>query len=200
MTVDQGIVDSFRQKFNLTNKKIVMFAGRIGEQKGGGVILKAIAKIKNKIPNVYLLVAGRKEGYGQTMIGRSKKLGLADNLAITGWLSSKELNAAFSLSDVVVMPSLCFDTFGLVVLEAMAHKKPVVVGCFGGPKEIVKDGTTGYVVNSYDSDWMAEKIMVLLDNVELAQKMGKNGYQLLKDNFSLDKQAEKYLFWYNKSI
>ena len=77
----------------------------------------------------------------------------------------------------------------------MAAKKPVIATCYGGSREIIKDGETGYVVNPFDVETMSGKIIDLLKDDEKARKFGQTGYQQVKERFSLDKQVNKILNW-----
>ncbi len=172
-------VEEFKKKYNLQNKKIVFFGGRISGLKGIFQIREAMSKIKKEIPEAVLLMAG-KEGIG--------------------WLSGEELKAAYFTSDVVVVPSVCFDSFPTSNLEAMACKKPVVGTCFGGTPEIVQNGITGHIVNPYNIEIMAEKITDLLKNPQKAKRFGEAGFERVKDNFSLESCVNQHINWYQKFI
>ena len=106
------------------------------------------------------------------------------------------LKSAFNACDIVAVPSICFDSFPTVNLEAMACHKPVVATCFGGSQEAVLDGETGYIVNPYDVNNLALKIIYLLKNPSEALRLGENGYTLVKTEFSLDKMVSNYLSFY----
>lgn len=186
----------FREKHNLQNKKIILFGGRLSKAKGGEVILKAMPLITKKIKDVILLVAGKKDWYIEKMIDLVKKLGIENNIKFIGWLDREEMKCAFFASDVCVTPSIYLDPFPTVNLEAMASKKPVIGTCFGGTPEIVIDNKTGYIVNPYNIEEMAEKIIDLLKNPQKAKKFGEAGYQRIKENFSLENQVKKVLEWY----
>jgi len=182
-------VNEFKKRYNILDKKIVLFGGRISKFKGSEKIIEAMKIIVFELPAATLLVAGRG--------GDTSAPGLVSHTVFTGWLSGDDLKCAYHASDVVVMPSIYFEAFGLIVLEAMAAKKPVVATCFGGPCEIVIDGQTGYIENPFHIKAMAEKITYLLNNSEEAARFGKKGYERARDCFSLDKQAAGYLSFYN---
>jgi len=125
-----------------------------------------------------------------------RQLDLESNVIFTGWLEGEDLIVAYNGIDVCVSPSICFEAFGMTNLEAMASKKPVVSTYFGGPKEVVVDGKTGYLVNPYKITLMAKKILDLLENPEKAKKFGEAGHQRAEKFFSLKKQSEKILDYY----
>ena len=130
------------------------------------------------------------------MVDLAAGQGIKDKLIFTGWLMGDLLKSAFNACDIVAVPSICFDSFPTVNLEAMACHKPVVATCFGGSQEAVLDGETGYIVNPYDVNNLALKIIYLLKNPSEALRLGENGYTLVKTEFSLDKMVSNYLSFY----
>ena len=117
-----------------------------------------------------------------------------DGLVVpTGWLEGDELQAALAAVDVFVTPSICFDTFGMVNLEAMEHAKPVVATVFGGSPEVVVDGVTGFVRNPFQVESCAEAIARLLDDEDLRARMGAAGRERLEERFLLPRMADEYL-------
>jgi len=189
---------NFKKKYNLFNKKIVFFAGRLSDLKGRKKILKAMKIVKKQIPDILLLVAGEKDSYTETMIELVKN----ENFPIlfTGWIEGDDLKNAYHSSDIVVTPSICLDSFNLINIEGMICKKPVVGTCFGGTSEIVIDNKTGYIVNPLDVQTMAEKIIDLLKNSQKAIQFGQAGYERVKKHFSFEKQIQETLKWYKKYI
>lgn len=187
---NESEVDNFRNKFDLIGKKVVFFNGRLSRAKGGEQLIKSIQMVKKEIDNVLLLISGNQSNYTNSLLKLAEESGLKQNLIFTGWLNEREIKFAYHASDLCVVPSICFDSFPTVNLEAMAAKKPVIATCFGGSREIVRDGETGYIVNPFDVKTMAGKIIDLLKNPKKAEKFGQAGYQRVKENFSLAKQAK----------
>lgn len=183
----------FLQKFNLEGKKIILGVGRLHPAKGFEYIIKALPNIHQKEKNVVFVLISQKNSYANYLLKLVEKLKLKNNFLITGWLQREDLNPIFCASNLVVYPSVYFDSFGLVNLEAMAAKKPVIATCFGGPKEIVLDGTTGYIVNPFNTKDLSEKIIELLANPQKAKTFGERGCERLKEKFLVRYQAEHYL-------
>lgn len=196
--VGNKLVNDFKNKYNLNNKKIILFGGRLNELKGGAQIISAMEGIVEKINNAVLVILGNYEGYAESLSNKAEQKGLRNNVVFTGWLSGDELKAAFNSADVIVSPSICFDSFPTINLEAMVCKKPVVSACFGGAAEAVLDGETGYVVNPFNIKELADKIVYLLENQEIAKKSGEAGFERVKKEFGLDRMVNNYLSWYNK--
>ena len=184
-------VINFKKKYNLENKKIVLFAARLSPLKGAGNLIKAMEKVTEDVPDVCLLLMGEKNNYFSKLSKLVKKNEIP--VIFTGWLKGDDLISAYYSCNLAVTPSLYLDPFNLINIEAMAAKKPVVGTCFGGTSEIVINNKTGYIVNPYNIDQLAEKIVTLLKNPAKAEKFGQAGYMLVKNKFSLQRQIENYL-------
>jgi len=196
--IEEKMIKEFQDKYNLKNKKIVLFGGRLNFLKGGNKIIEAMELVSKEVPNIILLVLGEKDGYAQIMKELAKEKGI--DLILTGWIKNNELKSAYFCSNIVATPSLCLDTFNMMNLEAMVCQKPVVGTCFGGTSEIILDNKTGYIVNPLDIQTMAEKIIDLLKNPQKAKQFGEAGYQRVKNNFSLKRQVEQTLNWYERFL
>jgi glycosyltransferase involved in cell wall biosynthesis len=145
------------------------------------------------VHNAVLLIAGKQDGYGEHMQQMAKESGIEQSVIFTGWLSREDLMVAYQCSDVVVSPSIYLDNFPTVNLEAMAMRKPVIASCFGGSKELVFDGMTGYIVNPLNTEQLAERIIELLTDKAKAALMGEAGYQRIADKCSIQQQGQKML-------
>ncbi|MDO8589680.1 MAG: glycosyltransferase family 4 protein [bacterium] len=189
-------VAQFREKYNLTNKKVILFGGRLSEAKGGGKALEVMAELEKEVDNVVLLVAGKMEGYAASMKEAADKLGIGGRLIFTGWIERDEIKSAYACADLVLVPSIIFDSFPRIVLEAMACAKPVVGTCYGGAPEIIEDGITGYVVNPFHTKEVAEKMLDLINHPEKAERFGKAGLDRIKTNFNLNVQIAKLIAIY----
>lgn len=104
----------------------------------------------------------------------------------------------YALADVVAVPSLS-EPFGLVVIEAMASRRPVIASRVGGPAEIVVDGTTGLLVPPGDTRALAEGITELEDR-QLATRMGAAGYERYREMYSLDSMVDGWLAAYERLL
>ncbi|MBU6427155.1 glycosyltransferase family 4 protein [Patescibacteria group bacterium] len=185
-------VQAFKAKHGLAGKRVAMFSGRLEGAKGAWELFKSFEKIAAEMPEARLLVVAKRDRSAESKLAYAAEKGFADKVVFTGWLSGSDLHAAYAAADVIVNPSVCLDTFGLVNIEAMALRKPVVATCFGGSPEIVVDGQTGYIVNPLDLDLMAQKVKSLLTDHAKAVRFGEAGYARVKNDFSLVKQADEY--------
>src|SRR6185295_5328413 len=104
--------------------------------------------VKRRVPNAALLVVGSGiGGYESKMLDLAQDLGVGDDVVVTGWLDQEHVFVAYQACDVVCTPSLIFESFGLINAEAMLRGKPAVTAFFGGPKDVVEHGVSGFHVN-----------------------------------------------------
>ncbi len=186
-------VDAFRAEHGLAGKQVIAIGGRLHEQKGVVQLLRALAALAREFPELRLVVMGRRDVYDREFAGEARALGVADRVVPTGWLDGDELQRAYAAVDVFVTPSICLDTFGLVNLEAMEHRKPVVATEFGGSPEVVLDGETGLVVNPFDVEALAARIAALLRDPARARAMGEAGYLRLRERFTIARLTDEFL-------
>ena len=104
--IENRLVEEFRKKFNLQNKKIVLFGGRLSGAKGGKHIILAMQKVVREVPGAVLMVLGKKDGYAEKMMELARDSGMENNIIFTGWLSGDELKSAYWASDITVVPSV----------------------------------------------------------------------------------------------
>ncbi len=178
----------FRRKYNLDNKKVLLFGGRLSGAKGGTKVLEAMVKIVQEVPDAVLFIVASFDHRAEQIRERADGLGLKGKLVFTGWINREKIKYIYACADLVLVPSICFDSLPRIVLEAMAVGKPVVGTCYGGASEAIVDGVTGYVVNPFDVKIMSEKILDLLNNPLKAKNFGKIGKERIMADFNLSKQ------------
>jgi glycosyltransferase involved in cell wall biosynthesis len=186
-------VNIFKEKHGFVGKKLVLYSGRLSAAKGGMCVIRAMTKVINEIPNAILLVVGKKNKFTDKMLESAAASRIDKNIVFAGWLEGEDLKSAYMASDVFTFPSIYPEPFGLINLEAMACKKPVVATCFGGTKEIVQDGITGYLVDPQDTDIFADRISAFLSDLALSERFGNAGYERVKESFTLKRQIMAYL-------
>jgi glycosyltransferase involved in cell wall biosynthesis len=184
---------AFRAKFGLADAQILAIAGRLHAQKGVLELFRILARLAPEFPRLRLIVMGHRDVYDQQFAAAARELSVAHLIVPTGWLDGAELASAYAATDVLVTPSICFDTFGLVNLEAMEHAKPVVATVFGGSPEVVEDGVTGFVANPFDGPAFAERVARLLRDPELARRMGHAGRQRVQQRFGIERLTSEFL-------
>ncbi len=196
--VSQQAAEVFVHSHGLEGKKVILFGGRISGLKGGGVMLEALRTIVQSEPNAVLLLLGKRDAYVERLMAQAKEWGVEASVISAGWLSGEELRAAYHAAVIIVVPSLCFDSFPTVVLEAMACGKPVVGSCFGGIPEMIVDGETGATVSPYESGQLVAYLKDFLQDTEKRTRFGKAGYARVAAQFSLGRWCEMTLSAYTK--
>lgn len=186
----------FKREYNLEGKRVILFSGRLSEGKGGRKAIEALSLVVKDVPEAVLLVAGKTDWYSDLMLKEATKLGVGGQVIFTGWLTGRALYEVYNGVDVVIVPSLSLDALPRVVLESMALGKAVVGSQFGGSGEVIEDGVSGYIVNPFNPEEIAEKTVVLLEDDELRERMGRRAEERIRNDFNLDKMVSKYLTVY----
>jgi glycosyltransferase involved in cell wall biosynthesis len=114
---------------------------------------------------------------------RVSRLGIGRRVTFAGWLNGPALDAAFTDASVVVVPSRWPEPFGIVGIEAMAHRRPVVAFRVGGIPEWLSDGTAGFAVTPFDTAAFGERLQWLLAHPADAAAMGLAGRARVERDF-----------------
>ena len=187
--VSPEMVRVFVREHGLESKKVILFGGRISAAKGGDVMLGALIKIIVEEPSALLLLVGKRDAYVDRLLQRAEEKEIGEHVVSTGWISGDSLKAAYHAATIVVAPSQYLDPLPTVVLEAMVCGKPVVGSCLGGIPEMVVDSETGYVANPFDASAIADKVVSLLGNPDVAARMGSRATARAENEFSLEAQV-----------
>jgi glycosyltransferase involved in cell wall biosynthesis len=150
------------------NRKVVLFLGRLTEQKGPVQFLHAAKKVLAKNPDVLFVIAGRGELL-PLLINMSLELGISNSVRFLGFVPEEEQRKIYRIADVYVMPSTS-EPFGITALEAMASGVPVIISRTSGVAEVVKSAIK---VDFWDLNAMAEKILAVLKYRALASAMSR---------------------------
>ena len=180
----------------IKGKKILFSAGRVGKEKNLIFLLDVVEKLKNDVPDVILLYAG--DGYyfnELTSIIRSR--GLEQNVKLLGYVNRPEMKYYYSLADVFIFSSKT-ETQGLVTMESMICKTPVVGIGIMGTREVMNGDNGGYMTGD-DVNEFTGKVKLLLTDKKLYDKKSKEAYNYAK-NWSSRKSAEKLLEIYKALI
>ena len=175
------------KKYNIKNDYI-LFVGRISRQKGILHLLNAIEYLPEDIDVV--LCAGKADTEKLLKKVKEKVKTHKNIIWINEMISRKEIIELYSQASVFVCPSI-YEPFGIINLEAMACKTPVVASSVGGIKEVVVNGETGFLITAGAEKEMAEAIIKLLDNQNMRNKFGKAGRNRVEKHFSWDSIARQ---------
>lgn len=164
--------------------KKILFAGRLVERKGVPYLIRAMTEVVKAI-DAELLIVG--EGPERPRLeAEINSLGLKDHVQLCGFVSNERLMELYQSCDVFVLPSIedrHSDTEGLgvVLVEALCYKKPVIASRVGGIVDVVEDGVTGLLVEQKSEDALATAILRVLKNPDLAQRLAEHGYCYAKE-------------------
>jgi glycogen(starch) synthase len=186
--VEKQDLKSFRSKFALPEEKIVLFVGRLVYEKGAHVLINAIPKVLEKV-NVKFVIVG--SGYMKEQLSNIvRSVGLTHKVLFTGFVDDETLLKLQKCADVSVVPSL-FEPFGIVALEAMAAKSPVVVSDTGGLSEIVEHDSTGVKVYPNNPDSLAWGVTKVLLDENYRNRIIDNAYKKVQEKYDWDKIAQQ---------
>lgn len=184
-----------KEIFNSNSSEIIItLIGRISRLKGHKWLLSTYVNKLFEFQNIKILFVG------SPVEGQEYYLTEIEQFIIDNKLENKvkiipftkELVKIWAVTDVVVMPSTEKESFGLVAVEAMLAKKPVVASNHGGLTEIIINNETGFLVEPNNENQLAETIITLIENPKLRQEFGEKGYKRAIENFSISNYVSSF--------
>jgi glycosyltransferase involved in cell wall biosynthesis len=188
----------FRNLYVADDEKMIFYVGRIVREKGIQVLIQSIPDILEDEPGTKCVIAG-KGPFLTDLKKQASYLGIEDRIYFTGFVSDRVRNKLYQVADLAVFPSL-YEPFGIVVLEAMTTKTPVVVSDVGGMTEFVKDEENGIKVEPGNPSQLAGAIKALLHNRKKAKLLASKGYEMAKNEYNWDKIAKETVNVYQKVL
>jgi phosphatidylinositol alpha-1,6-mannosyltransferase len=189
-------VAGLRRKYNCEKRMIILTVGNLITRKGQDMVIRALPKVIREIPDILYLIAGmgKDEMYFKEL---AESLGISRNIRFMGAVNSREMvRELYNICDIFVMVSRLderagsVENFGIVYLEANACGKPVIGGKSGGVPEAIVDGETGLLVDPENPGDIAQAILKLLNDRELAHRLGEKGRR----------RVVEYLNWKNVGL
>lgn len=188
--------DAVRARLGLTDRPVIVCVSRLVPRKGQDTLILAMPRILAREPDAVLLVVGGGP-YEKELRKLAAETRVADSVVFTGAVPWAELPAHYGAGDVFAMPcrtrrgGLDVEGLGIVYLEASATGLPVVAGDSGGAPDAVLDGETGWVVRGGSAEDSADRILALLADAELRERMGERGRQWVEERWRWDLLAER---------
>ncbi|MEE6206922.1 MAG: glycosyltransferase family 4 protein [Alphaproteobacteria bacterium] len=178
----------FQRQEAFRTPPVIGTMGRFDPMKGFTDFIEALGILKQKnISFKAVIGGGQQKSYPDefiTMQKMVKELGLQDDVTFCGWVNDKD--TFFNGIDIFVLPSR-FEPFGIVLLEAMIHSKPVVASLAEGPAEIFATNTqSAYLFPINNPQEMAQKISEALGNFSQTQEVARSGYDLCIEKYTLE--------------
>jgi len=191
--------DGHARKEFADGKLNILFVGRLERRKGLGYLLNACAKAKRSFPNFRLIVVGP----GTVLRSRYEKMvedmSLTNNVIFTGFVPSIELPSYYRSADIFCAPATGGESFGIVLLEAMACGKPVIATNIQGYASVLDDGEEGLLVPPKDVESLAQALLSLLYDKPLRLQMGDKG-KIKADKYSWQNVARQVTDYYNSLL
>lgn len=188
--------DSIRTEFNIDGP-LLLFVGRLVEKKGLEYLIRALPSVLNSYPAAKLLVVG--DGpLRQDLESLALELGLKNAVIFAGPRFHDQLPAFFATADIFIGPSIVAKSgdsegFGLVFAEAMSCGTPVIASDLPAIRDIVVDGKTGYLVRQKVAEEIADKIMMILDNLDEFGEMQQAARCHILNTFDWNKVVVRYV-------
>ncbi len=183
-----AVTPTLRRDFGIpAQATVVGYIGRLVPKKGLPVLFEAFRAVAGRFPAAHLaLVGGNDTGFHRDLMAEYRQLaqdsGLGGRTHFTGFL--EDIRPALADFDVLALPSVEPESFGRVLIEAMALGIPPVVSRIGGAVEVVDDGRNGFWATPGDAAHLAEKLALLLGDAELRRRLGAQGLADVRERFS----------------
>ena len=177
----------------------ILFVGRLDKRKGFKYLLQAFAQVKKAVPEARLMVVGaydKEDKAPYVLYARQHRL---RDVRFIGYVSEDDLPRYYRTCHVFCAPSTGFESFGIILLEAMAAGKPIVASNIAGYRSVLEDGEEGLLVQPEDEQGLAETLIRLLKDSALRGRMGHKG-QAKATVYSWQKVAQQVLDYYRELL
>lgn len=185
--------EQFFSKYNLTGKKIILFIGILNSFKRPDLLVEALPKIIEKIPDAHLVLVGPDGGQLEKVKESASKFCVEKYYSWIGPLYGLEKQQALNAAKVFVLPS-DWDAYPLVLMEALARGLPCIATDTRGPIDIIEHEKTGFIVKKRDVNDLADKIIKILSDDNLYNNFSKNARETALKRYKADaitKEIEK---------
>lgn len=179
----------FEQVSHSQRGQRLLFVGRLAGVKGVPILLDALAVVKKQIPDVRLRIAG--DGPDRSSLEKqAQELGISANVEFLGYQSQQQVRELLAETDAFVMASFA-EGVPVVLMEALAAGVPVVATQIAGIPELVEHGVNGYLVPPGSASALAERVVELMSDSDLRQRMGAAGRLKVANEFNIASEAKR---------
>jgi glycosyltransferase involved in cell wall biosynthesis len=186
----------FRNMYALPGEQIVFYVGRIVLEKGLHVLVEAVPLVLAENPQAKFVIAGTGPLL-ESLRSRAWQLGVGDKVLFTGFIPDADRDRLYKVASCAVFPSF-YEPFGIVALEAMAARTPVVVTEVGGLREVVQHGETGVTVYPNNVESLAWGINHSLARPDWALQRVENAHKVVLRDYSWDRIAARTVGVYER--
>ncbi len=201
----QEIRKQLREKLGLTDKKVILFVGRLNEKKGPHILIEAFKQLIQKHSDTALVIVGARWFSDNTITDYVRDLyrlskPVHDRIVFTGHIAPQEIHQYYALADVFVCSSQWQEPLARVHYEAMAAGLPIITTNRGGNAEVIKNFYNGLVINNYTSPQaFHNNLDMLLANPLMAATIARSARQSAETGFSFQRVAEDLLKVYEQA-
>jgi len=181
-------LSAFRARYAEPDEKIVLYVGRIVYEKGVEVLVRSAEKVLASVPEARFVIAGKGPELGK-LRHLVEQMDLSNKVELTGFIDDATRDRLYKVADCAVFPSL-YEPFGIVALEAMVARTPLVVSEIGGLREVVQHAETGITIYPNDPESCAWGIIHTLQHPEWARQRVENAYRKVLMVYNWDVIAE----------
>jgi len=182
---------SFKKLIGWEDSPLILTVARLHPNKGLHYLIKAMKSVIKIVPSAKLLILGKGELY-HPLQNLVMKLNLENHIRFyTEPIPNDEMLTVYSSCDIFALPSI-IEPFGRALLEALACGKPAIVTNIGGPRDIIVDGKTGFLVQPGAIKRLAARLIYVLTHHDLAEELGVNARRRVKEEYNWQIIAEKY--------
>jgi len=189
---------SIRENLGIKDEYVVTTTSRLVKKNGVDTLIDAVAKFKNKRPNIKCLIIGGGPDH-KKLSKKVKKLKLDNNVLFLGQISHKDLPLYLKISDLFVRASRS-EGLGNSFLEAMAAGLPVIGTPVGGIVDFLKNEQTGLFIEVNNADDLAKKMLYAVNNPKIMKIIVKNSQNLVNENYNWDKISKLFRNIFDKLI
>lgn len=173
-------------------KPLLLFCGRLIQRKGIDVLLRSLPMVLAQ-QDVEVVITGEGDSKDEWM-QLAESMRLTTTVRFAGFVSNEELGELYNSCSVYVHPAIFDDNgdtegLGVVLIEALSYRKPVVASAVGGIVDVIRDGETGLLVEEKNEEQLATAINRVLADASLAQQLGQRGYEHVKKFFDWERIA-----------
>ena len=170
--------------------RYIIYAGRLSPEKGISTLLEAASLL----PDIEFRIAG--DGPLRAVLESCAP----PNVRFEGWINKADLSALYREARLAVVPSICYETFGLSAADAMAHGLPVIASRLGALPEVIDHMLTGVLFEPGDTQDLAAKIRTLWDDLEIVHRMGSEGSRKVIREYSTEVYFHRLMAIYQSAI
>lgn len=173
------------------NEAAILFLSFVSKQKGANIAIKALHKLAN-IRNIKLIIAGDGEYLDDAKL-LVRHYCIESRTIFTGFVPNENTSRYYNAADIFIFPTLRVESFGIVIAEAMACKKPIIASNIGSIPDVIDNGVNGILFPPGDFEELSKQINRLLNDKKYSEMISQNARQKASREFGLDTMVDKTL-------